>query len=395
MKVVQINCVYARGSTGRIAQDLHNIMIQEGIESKVVYGYGQNPPENAYRMQNMLEFKYNIGRGRITGRHGYYNIHATKKMIKWLEQFNPDVIHLHNIHGYYINVPLLFDYIRKNNKPVVWTFHDCWPFTGHCAYFDVYGCEQWKNGCKHCAAWNEYKIIMKDRCEKNWKEKKKWFEGLSSVKIITPSNWLADFVKESYLQQYPIDVIHNGIDTSIFKPTKSNLREELGIKGKKVLLGIVPDLNGTKGGRYLVELAERLGTDFAVVILSLVTHEKLPPNVYVLPRTNDIKKLAEIYSMADIFVNPTMQDNYPTVNLEAAACKTPVITFDTGGSPEGIQRGFGEVVEKGNVEKMQEAIYRWTNIDKKTIPCNFDRNSFDKKNFAEKYIDVYKSMMKK
>jgi len=394
MKVVQINCVYARGSTGRIAMDLHNVMKQQGIESKVIYGYGQKAVEDTYRMQNMVEFKYNIGRGRITGRHGYYNIHATKKMIKWLEKFNPDIMHLHNIHGYYINVPLLFDYIRKNKKPVVWTLHDCWPFTGHCAHFDHYGCEQWKDGCKHCIAWNEYRIIMGDRSEKNWKEKKEWFRDLSYLRIVTPSKWLADLVKQSYLNPYQVDVIHNGIDTKVFKPTESNLKEQMGISEKKVILGIAPDLDGTKGGRYLIELADRLGSEFAVVILSLMTHEKLPQNVYVLPRTNDVKKLAEIYSMADVFVNPTLLDTYPTVNLEATACGTPVITFDTGGSPEGIQNGFGEVVAQGNLDELEQAVCKWTDTTRINLNYDFDVMMLDKQIFAKQYINLYKEVCK-
>lgn len=391
MKVIQINSVYGIGSTGRIAMDLQRYMQSVGIAAKTIYGYGDKDYNDTLKMQGMLELKYNIARGRVTGHHGYYNLGPTKRAIAYLEKEKPDIIHIHNIHGYYIHVPMLINYIKAHRIPVVWTFHDCWPFTGHCTYFDDYNCSKWKNGCQGCPAWNdEYKIILGDRAGRNWVEKRNLFQNLEKCLLVSPSKWLADFFPDSFLKKYPARVIHNGIDTDVFHPTKSNLKAELGIEGKKMILGIVPDLDGPKGGRYLVELAERLGKDYAVTLLSLKTDRKLPDNVYVLPRTNDTAELAKIYSAADLFVNPTMHDNYPTVNLEATACGTPVITFDTGGSPEGVIDDFGEVVPKGDVEAIVDAVQRWTHSDYNQ-PQHVEQLS--KQFFAERYIEAYEELL--
>lgn len=392
MKVIQINSVYGVGSTGRIAMDLQRFLNANGIACRTIYGYGNGNYPDTLKMQSKAELKVNIALGRIDGHHGYYNHFPTMRAIRYLQQEKPDVIHFHNIHGYYINVPMLMAYIKKAKIPIVWTFHDCWSFTGHCCYFDDYNCEKWKTGCKNCAAWgDEYRIILRDRSEKNWKEKQELFSGLQKCILVSPSQWLADFFPDSFLKQYPARVIHNGIDTDVFHPTENKLKQELKIEDKKMVLGIAPNLDGPKGGRYLLELAERLGEEYAVVILSLVTDKKMPSNVYVLPRTNDVKRLAEIYSAADVYVNPTLHDNYPTVNLESTACGTPVITFSTGGSPEGVFEGYGQVVEKGNIDMLVSAVREWTSQEKTGIS---DCSVLGKTYFAEQYLRLYREMLK-
>lgn len=396
MKVVQINSVYGVGSTGRIAMDLQNYMNQVGIEVRTIYGYGSGNYPDTLKMQNMAELKANIALGRITGRHGYYNQLPTRGAILYLEKEKPDIVHFHNIHGYFINVPMLMRYVKENRIPVVWTFHDCWPFTGHCCYFDDYRCEKWKEGCERCPAWGEYKILLGDRSRKNWEEKRTLFSGLEKCVLVSPSQWLADFFPHSFLKQYPAKVIHNGIDTQVFRPTKNSVKKELGIEGRKMVLGIVPDLEGPKGGKYLVELAKRLGEEYAVVLLSLQCKEKLPANVYVLPRTNNTRRLAEIYSAADVFVNPTLHDNYPTVNLEATACGTPVVTFRTGGSPEGVFDGFGEVVDQKDMDMLLEAVKKWSAQKSKDGNCVMpDTSVLGKDFFAKQYIQIYHQLMEK
>lgn len=394
MKVIQINSVYGIGSTGRIAMDLHDYMKSVGVQVKTIYGYGKGNFVDAYKMQGMIELRYNIALSRITGKHGYYNKHATKKAIDFLDREKPDIIHLHNIHGYYINVPMLMNYIKEHHIPVIWTFHDCWPFTGYCAHFDSYGCGKWKTGCVGCKAWGkEYTIIASNQASINWIRKQQMFSFLEKCYLVSPSKWLADFWGDSFISEYKGFVIHNGIDTELFKPTKGDLKRKLGIGRKKIVLGISPNLDGTKGGRYLIRLAQALGDEYAVVILSLNTRESLPKNVLVLPKTNKKKELAEIYSMADVFVNPTLLDNYPTVNLEATACGTPVVTFDTGGSPEGITEGFGAVVEKGNLNELEKAV-RWVvdhNIKEKYR--DIDVNALSISCFAEKYLELYKKIL--
>lgn len=393
MKVIQINSVYGVGSTGRIAMDLQNYMNLNGIEARTIYGYGNGCFPNTLKMQSSLVLKANIAVGRVTGHHGYYNHLPTLRAIKYLEQEKPDIIHLHNIHGYYINVPLLFNHIKKYQIPIVWTFHDCWPFTGHCCYFDDYNCTRWINGCGNCPAWgDEYSIILGDRSKKNWEEKKILFGGIENCVLVSPSQWLADFLPHSFLNIYPSKVIHNGIDTSIFKPQHNNVKKLLNIEYKKMILGIAPDLDGPKGGRYMLQLAKNLGDKYAVVILSLYTNEELPGNVYVLPRTDDVTELAKIYSAADVFVNPTVHDNFPTVNLEATACGTPVITFNTGGSPEGIHQNLGEVVEKGNIDMMTKAVIKWSGYKDDNKLKKIDIKYLDKNFSARKYMKIYKQL---
>lgn len=390
MKVVQINPVYGVGSTGRIALDIQAYLKSKNIDARCIYGYGREDYPDTYKMQGMLELKYNIARGRISGHHGFYNKHVTHRAIEYLKEFDPDVVHLHNIHGYYINIGMLFDYIKTYHKKVVWTFHDCWPFTGHCAHFDYINCAKWKKGCQGCPGWKEYLILGKDRADRNLTEKKELFCNIEDLTIVTPSVWLADLVRKSFLNIYPIRVIHNGIDTSVFRPVNSNvIKKQLGIDKEKVVLGIVPDLDGNKNGRHMVELAKRLGSEYIVVLLSLKTKEKLPTNILVLPRTNSTQRLAELYSMADVFVNPTLEDNYPTVNLESTACGTPVVTYNTGGSPEGVMEHFGEVVEKGNLDQLTQSVRKWAHMDTEYLFQKIDVSSLDKNVFAKKYLKLY------
>ena len=218
------------------------------------------------------------------------------------------------------------------------------------------------------------------------------FAGLKSCVLVSPSQWLADFFPYSILEEYPAKVIHNGIDTCVFKKVESNVKKELGIQEKKMVLGITPDLDGPKGGKYMVELAKRLGEEYAVVLLSLQTKEELPANVYVLPRTNSTKKLAEIYSAADVFVNPTLHDNYPTVNLEATACGTPVITFRTGGSPEGVIDGFGDVVPKGDIDALSLSVKKWCQAEPQK-ERSVNTSSLSKEFFARNYVELYKQLI--
>lgn len=396
MKVIQINSVYGVGSTGRIAMDLQNYLNEHGIVTKTIYGYGDGKNVNTYKMQSFLELKANIALGRFTGHHGNYNYFPTIKALQYMEKEKPDVIHLHNIHGYYINVPLLFNYIKTYKIPIVWTFHDCWPFTGHCCYFDDYNCGRWEKGCGNCPAWgDEYSIILGDRSTKNWKEKKKLFTGLEKCIIVSPSQWLADFIPYSFLNRYPVRIIHNGIDTSVFKPSNNEVKKILNIENKKMILGIAPDLNGPKGGRFMVELAKKLDDDYVIVILSLVTNEKLPGNVYVLPRTEKTMDLAKIYSAADVFINPTIHDNFPTVNLEATACGTPVITFNTGGSAEGVRQDLGEVVERENIDALTQAVIKWADYKAKNPMRIKNMKYLDKSSFAKKYVEIYSEIQGK
>ena len=279
--------------------------------------------------------------------------------MKKIDEFKPDIIHLHNLHDSYINLSMLFSYIKKHNVPAVWTLHDCWSFTGQCPHFTIVKCDKWKVGCHNCPQYKEYPASLYDNTKKMWQLKKKWFTGVKNMTIVTPSEWLAGLARESYLKQYPIEVINNGIDLNAFKPTHSNFREQYGIPGDKyIVLGVSFGWGYRKGLDCFVEMAEKLGERYQIVLVGTDNEidKNLPQSIISIHRTQNQKELAEIYSAADVFAMPTREENYPTVNMEAIACGTPVVTFRTGGSPEMLDDKTGIVVEANNIEATEKAI---------------------------------------
>lgn len=338
MKILQINSVCGAGSTGRIVWQIHEALTKAGHESYVTYGRGRSANcDAAVRIGNKLDVYYHVFLTRFFDLHGFGSKSATRKFIKWLERTNPDIVHLHNIHGYYINIEVLFSFLKDFHKPIVWTFHDCWPITGHCAHFTFAQCEKWKTGCYRCPEKSKYpKSVLLDNSAYSHKKKKKLFTGLKNLTIVTPSKWLVEIVKQSFLSEYPIRVIHNGIDTDVFKPTFGEFRKKYGLEGKFIILGVANKWEERKGLHYFLELSDYLNDDEVIVLVGLSERQikKLPKNFIGIRRTNSAKELAEIYTAADVFLNPTLEDNYPTVNLEAQACGTFTITFDSGGACE-------------------------------------------------------------
>ena len=337
-----INSVCGIRSTGRICTDIASELEAQGHQVKIAYGR-ENVPEQfqryAVRIGNDLDMRLHGVKARLLDASGFGSKSATKRFIKWVKDYDPDVIHLHNIHGYYINIEILFNYLKNSGKPVVWTLHDCWAFTGHCAYFDFAGCEKWKTGCYGCPQKKSYpSSILIDRSKKNHIQKRRLFTTLSNMTVVTPSQWLAGLVKKSYLGKYNIRVINNGIDTEVFKPTSGDFRQKYNIGSKKIILGVAGVWDRRKGFEDFYKLSSILEDSYQIVLVGL--NEKqisaLPKNIIGISSTESASELAEIYTAADVFVNPTLEDNYPTVNLEAQACGTPVITYNTGGSPESV-----------------------------------------------------------
>lgn len=360
MKVLEINTICGTGSTGRIACQIADIVVQNGGDARVAYGrtfYAKGCNVPAYRIGSDIDVKLHAGLSRITDRQGFYSKKATIRLVKYIRQYNPDIIHLHNIHGYYLHLPTLFNFLAEYDKHVVWTLHDCWAFTGHCAHFDFIGCQKWKTGCHHCPQKKRYpKSILLDQSKRNWEEKKELFCSIKNMTIVTPSFWLAGLVKQSFLQKYPIEVIHNGIDLEVFKPTPSTWKEDHGIT-RPMLLACASVWDQRKGYKDVLRLAELL-PDYQVVVvgLSKKQRKKLAPNIVGIQKTNSMQELVKIYSAADVFINPTYEDNFPTVNIEALACGTPVITYDTGGSPEIINDRCGAVVPKKEINQLSRVI---------------------------------------
>lgn len=338
MKILFINSV-CNGSTGHIVQDLAKDYINNGDECVIAYGRG-NPPKNipSYKIGNKISIYSHVLFTRITDKHGFGSKHSTKKFISWIENYNPDLIWLHNIHGYYLNIKVLFNYLKKSGKKVNWTLHDCWSFTGHCAYFDYAKCYKWKNHCYNCNSKKDYPSALISNCRSNFNNKKQIFNLLDEkqLTIITPSIWLANLVKESFLKKYQVEVINNKIDLDIFKPTPSDIKDKYGITNKKVILGVASVWDRRKGLEDFIQLSNLLDNEYIIVLIGLNDKQlkMIPSRIMGFKRTESQKELVNWYSCASCFFIPTKEDNYPTVLLEAKACGCTTYSYDTGGCRE-------------------------------------------------------------
>lgn len=393
MKIFQINSTCGYGSTGRIAVDILKEVEKNGGEGIIAFGRNDAPDGiNSYKITTETDVKIHGVLSRITDRQGFYSTGATKKLIEKIKEYNPDIIHLHNIHGYYLNVNTLFNFLKEYNKPIVWTLHDCWAFTGHCAYFSFYGCEKWKTECNSCPLKKDYPTsLVLDNSKKNFNEKKELFSGLANVTLVTPSFWLADLVKQSYLKKYNLKVINNGIDLNKFKPTESDFREKNGLNNKQIILGVASVWDERKGLKDFIELNKHLTENQQIVLVGLNDNQlaTLPEGIIGIKRTNSVEELAQLYSVADVFVNTTYEDNYPTTNLEAISCGTPVITYKTGGSPESVAEGNGFVLPQGDIKAILDAL-------KKVDGCKTEtKYQFDASLRYKEYVDLYKELLKK
>lgn len=400
MKIVEINTVCGIGSTGRIATDLATALSEKGHICEIAYGQYSTDFPLSYKIGNTLDsFLHKLG-SRIFDRQGFFSHKATVKLCKHLQEFKPDIIHLHNLHGHYLNIDLLFQYLSNNKIPIIWTLHDCWAFTGHCAYFDYVNCNKWVTGCFNCPNKHEYPPSwIFDHSAKNWQQKKIIFNRPSNMVLITPSKWLADLVKDSMLFQYQVYNIPNGIDTEIFKPIKTDLKSRLNLDNKIILLGVaLGGFTGRKGLYYFIELSKLLPKDYVIILVGTTTKELkcLTPNIQGITQTNNVHELIEYYSIADIFVNPTLEDNFPTTNLEALSCGTPVITFNTGGSPEAINEKTGIQVAKGDLHSLYKAILNMNKSFKEenTTYCRQRAvTKFDKHIALASYLELYKKIL--
>ena len=363
------------GSTGGIMMKEHRELLADGEESYAFWGRGReadNP--NEWKFASDAEAKLDALQTRIDGRAGFHSKAATKRLIARLDEIKPDVVHLHNLHGYYVNVEMLFKWLANHECNVEWTLHDCWAFTGHCAYFTYVKCSQWKECCarsKPCSQLNTYpKTFSKASCPWNFEQKKHLFSLVPTerMKLIAPSQWLANLVGESFLKNYPIEVRHNTIDTSVFKPTPSDFRDRYDIGDRFMILGVASPWTERKGLSVFLRLANELDQNqYAIVLVGLSKEQisQVPINIIGLSRTDSRVELASIYSAADVFFNPTQEDNYPTVNLEAEACGTPVATFDTGGCKETIQNEGSFVIEPcQGIEYFESIIKRMQRVNR-------------------------------
>lgn len=366
-KLLQINPVIrVNTSTGRIMQEIGELAMQNGWECHIAYSKGRDGirkcRSDIIPVGNKWSTAWHGIETRLFDRHGLASSHATRQFVRKIEEIRPDVVHIHNIHGYFLNYQILFDYLSKAGIPVVWTVHDCWLYTGHCYYYSFAGCDRWQTGCHHCPQKKEFPTsLFCDRSRRNFEDKKAAFTSmpLDRMTIVPVSEWIRNEMRRSFLSAYPFRVIHNGINTDIFNVYDDRqVRKTFGLGNRHILLGVASIWSREKGLDDFIRMAGMLNEDEVVVLVGIKPEDRkrLPDNVVGIARTENIRQLAELYAAADVFVNPTWQDNYPTVNMEAIACGTPVVTYRTGGSVEVITPATGMIVEQGNLNELLKSI---------------------------------------
>lgn len=366
-KLLQINPVLrVNTSTGRIMQEVGELAMQNGWESHIAYSYGRDGVKSCRSQLVTVGNKWSVvWHGVVTrlwDRHGLSSDRATRQLVSRIKELRPDVIHIHNIHGYFLNYRILFDYLSRCDIPIVWTIHDCWLYTGHCYYYSFAGCDKWRTGCENCFQKDKFPTSWwSDRSRQNYADKKKAFTSMPKERltIVPVSEWIKSEMQHSFLTGYNFRVIHNGINTEVFNLfDTTDIKSKYNLNGKHILLGVASIWSREKGLYDFIELSKLLREDEAIVLVGIKPKESrlLPRNIMGIARTDNIHQLAELYSAADVFINPTWQDNYPTVNLEAIACGTPVVTYRTGGSVEAVNENTGFIVEQGDIKGIMKAV---------------------------------------
>ncbi len=390
MKIAQINATCGVGSTGKICVGISQVLAAKNIENYILYSSKSNGYECGIECSGDEYIKLQALKSRVLGNYGFNSKQATRKIIDELELIKPDIVHLHNIHGHDCHLEMLFSYFKKRHTKLVWTFHDCWAFTGYCTYFDAVNCNKWLTECDRCIQAGKYSYFF-DNSKYVYRKKKTLFQNLD-LTIVTPSQWLADLVKKSFLRDYPIRVINNGIDLNVFRPAESEFRSKYSLENKKIVLGVSFGWDERKGLDVFIDLSKRLSDDYKIVLVgtNAKTDKLLPASILSIHRTQNQQELAEIYSAANVFVNPTREENYPTVNMEALACGTPVLTFRTGGSPEIIDATCGSVVDCDDIDALEKEIVRiCTEKPYTKEACVKKAQSFDKNERFKEYTELY------
>lgn len=418
-KLLQINPVLRTStSTGRIMKEIGELAIANGWESYVAYSKGRDGLPGSTSIPVPVGNKASVAwhglQTRILDRHGLGSVLATKRFIEDIRRIGPDIIHIHNIHGYFLNYRILFDFLSHSGIQVIWTVHDCWLYTGHCYHYMYAGCDRWKTGCGHCPQRGKFpRSLFADRSARNFRDKRDAFCSMPEdrLTIVPVSDWMRSEMSESFLKDYRFQVIHNGIDTDVFSPQpalESEVRRCYGLGDSHVILGIASIWSEEKGLNDFVEMAARLDSDEVIVLVGMDRKQLddvlsrcgriiLGDRMVAVKRTADVHQLAGLYSTADVLVNPTWQDNYPTVNLEAISCGTPVVTYRTGGSIEAVAGDTGFVVEQGDIEGLVDAVRRVETLGKANFmdACRSRAvKEFRKEDRYAEYIELYERLTK-
>jgi glycosyltransferase involved in cell wall biosynthesis len=403
MNVLQINTTYNSGSTGRIASQIGKMIVANGGHSFIAYGRGFQVSNYSklFRIGSKFDFYIHALLTRLFDLHGYGSYFNTKRLIKFIEKNKIDIIHLHNLHGYFLNLKVLFDYLKTRDLPVLWTLHDCWTFTGHCAHYMNVNCNKWQSFCHNCPQLNSYPAsIFWDNSKSNFFHKKHLFSSLSNLTLVPVSKWLETELHKSFFSDKKITCIQNGIDLTSFTPefahSNSKLMSQIG--NKKIILGVANVWTEKKGLNDFIRLSTLLSSSFKIVLVGVNSAQKntLPENIIGITKTENIDELVSLYSHALVLFNPTYEDTFPTINLEAIACGTPVITYNTGGSPESITNLTGIIVNQGDLDSVVNSIELISLNDREQLRIDCRNNalaSFDMLNSFDKYIQLYKKLI--
>lgn len=384
MKVLFINSVVDYGSTGKIVRELANSLKDDGHEVLIAYGRNKKEvAEDSFYFGDTMSTLFHVAMTRFFGRHGLHSSRQTRKLIHKIESYKPDVIHLHNVHGYYLNVPMLFEYLSSINVKVLWTLHDAWPISGSSAYFDYHGCKVWNDGCVECNSTDDYpQASLIKRQKKNFKWKKDSFTSINDLTIITPSQWLQKLIETTFLRKYPVVTVHNGINTSVFKSHDSV------VKDSKLILGVSNDWEERKGLKDFIKLRELLPKEYSIKLVGLSEKQiaSLSDGIYGISRTNSVEELVDLYASAYVFVNPTYEDNYPTTNIESLCCHTPVLAYDTGGNKEVDSEPYVQIVNQGDIQTLSDVILSGSlDVDF----SDFDTSKHDTSTFVKNMMQYY------
>ena len=397
-KLLQINAVANSGSTGRIAEEIGRLVRANGWESYIAYGrWACASQSELIRIGHSFDTLFHAAQSYLLDRQGLGSALATRRLISRIREIRPDLIHLHNLHGYYLNYPILFKFLAAAGLPVVWTLHDCWSLTGHCTHFEHIGCDKWKSGCRDCPDLQHYpKSLFLDNSRVNYERKKQLFSGVKNLTLVPVCDWLNGIVQESFLKSVNRRVIVNGVDLETFQPIDSRAKIEraFGANGRCLLLGVATFWNADKGLDDLLFLRRFLPSRYLILLVGLTRRQigELPEGMIGIERTEKVGQLAELYAAADIFIHPTYQDTLPTVDIEALACGTPVVTYATGGSSDIVSSDTGCVVDRGDRQALLDAVVQVAEKGKSfyTNACRKRAEKyFNKQDRFQEYLRLY------
>lgn len=388
------------GSPGHITENIGKAAIDQGWTVYQAHGLRYSRPSKlkTYAVSSKFGEWRHFTMSLLLDGHGLSSKRETENLVRWIEKINPDVINLHNLHGYYLNYEILFKFLANLNKPIVWTIHDFWPITGHCTHFDYIKCNKWQNLCFKCPQKRSYPKSFIDRSQRNFELKKALFTSIENMKIVTVSNWVKSIYKQSFLNGYPIHTIYNGVDLDIFKYSQSALRQQLNLENKYVLLGVASPWYHLKGYNDYIKLSKILPKDCVIIMIGLNKNQikSLPPNIIGMERTDCQENLVKFYSMADVVLNLSYQETFGMTTIEGMACGTPSIVYDRTASPELITKDTGLIVQAGNIYEIKNAIdiLKNKNQIKPSKACiDYVKANFNFEKQVDKYIQLFNSVI--